>query len=187
MWIFCFYSDGQRLKAKQWSADATEEEEENKWGWDFGLYMFSISGWTADWSVDEIWDKWMYVLEVKKKESNFCSLAGACTVRTNSKDWVWFIQCITFFIYFNVWLKKNRLARHLKALYKLSWEFPPLVLLLETFPAFFQPMQNEQHKRIWVPTDKDFSRGVRCYKNNMLKNKSPSLWKKSKGEVWVQD
>lgn len=105
----------------------------------------------------------------ERREVQWCSLAGACKVKTGSKDWVWLERCTPFFFCFNVWFSKNAWHSISETLYKQRWESPLLVLLLETFPAFVRPMQNEQHKHIQLPQDKDSSEGSAC-RNTIAKD-----------------
>lgn len=161
-----FFVDGQRLQAKQRSADAAEEDRENDSAWEFGLwrsansYMFPVSGRTADWPVDGILDKWMYARDEKKgrQKAQLCSQAGACKVQTSSWDWVWLVQCTPLFICFhNAWRSISRQF--------LSWAGSSPSPCLANVSSFHPA--DEQHKHIWLRVGQGFLWGVCSCKHKL--------------------
>lgn len=100
--VHLFFFNGQRLKAKQRSADATEVEKEKDQKWQFGLLdkclqLHSLNKWTDSvlMSVRNRTHECMYGWEDGKqpRKLQFCSLAGVCKAITSVRARVWSFYC----------------------------------------------------------------------------------------------
>ena len=104
LWFFYFLLlDGQRLAAKAefcrcyWGGKRRTTKVENV---NFGEVL-SCSHSTDGQPTDQWTGQMNVCTDETRRKSQFCSLAGACDVRTSSRDWV--ISNTQFITCFNVW------------------------------------------------------------------------------------